>query len=247
MPRSNYTKHYLDIEGHAVPLKVYREWRRNASFSITNSSVILRLPRTVRKSQLERFVQDCTERTQHYFQQHPAIRQRFIRKQYADQDQLVIGNRTYPISINWLDRKTDSGRIKDDQILLRMNDRLANTTRQERIRRLLSRVIAQDQLPAITQRVERLNQSHFRQDIRSVRLKYNHSNWGSCSSNGTINLSTRLLFAPEEVIDYVIIHELAHLIELNHSSAYWKLVAAAMPDYQRHIKWLRQFGPTCDF
>jgi predicted metal-dependent hydrolase len=80
-----------------------------------------------------------------------------------------------------------------------------------------------------------------------VRLKYLHSRWGSCSSSSNINLSTRLLFAPEGVIDYVIIHELAHLQELNHSPRFWRLVAEAMPDYQLKEKWLKDNGHLCDF
>ncbi|MCB0682671.1 MAG: M48 family metallopeptidase, partial [Saprospiraceae bacterium] len=62
-----------------------------------------------------------------------------------------------------------------------------------------------------------------------------------------INLSTRLLFAPPKVIDYVIIHELAHLVEMNHSRRFWDLVAAAMPDYEEQEKWLKKFGHRCDF
>jgi predicted metal-dependent hydrolase len=65
---------------------------------------------------------------------------------------------------------------------------------------------------------------YFQKPIKSVNLKYNLSNWGSCSTKGNINLSTRLLFAPDDVIDYVIIHELAHLLEMNHSPHFWAIV-----------------------
>jgi predicted metal-dependent hydrolase len=92
-----------------------------------------------------------------------------------------------------------------------------------------------------------LNAIHFQRPVRNVYLKYNHSNWGSCSVGSNINLSTRLLFAPPDVIDYVIIHELAHLIEQNHSNRFWAQVARAMPDYERHERWLKDHGKTCDF
>ncbi|MDV7393186.1 M48 family metallopeptidase, partial [Arthrospira platensis SPKY1] len=77
--------------------------------------------------------------------------------------------------------------------------------------------------------------------------KYNSSNWGSCSSGRNINLSTRLLFAPPAVQDYVIIHELAHLVELNHSDRFWKLVSEIMPDYEEKEKWLKEYGHLCEF
>ena len=57
----------------------------------------------------------------------------------------------------------------------------------------------------------------------------------------------RLLFAPPEVVDYVIIHELAHLIELNHSHRFWAEVARAMPNYEEQEAWLKKYGAACDF
>ncbi len=119
--------------------------------------------------------------------------------------------------------------------------------RQKSIKHLLSRLVGQDFLPSISRKVHDINHLYFKKKINSINLKYNQTNWGSCSAQGNVNLSTRLLFAPEEVVDYVIVHELAHLIELNHSSRFWKLVADAMPDYQEKEKWLKEMGPTCNF
>jgi hypothetical protein len=87
-----------------------------------------------------------------------------------------------------------------------------------------------------------LNQQHFQQPIREVRLKNNSSNWGSCSTNSIINLSTRLLLIPEATQNYVIIHELAHLLEMNHSSKFWSIVENAMPEYKVHEQWLKKHG-----
>jgi predicted metal-dependent hydrolase len=56
-----------------------------------------------------------------------------------------------------------------------------------------------------------------------------------------------LLFAPAEVIDYIIIHELAHLVEMNHSDRFWALVAAAMPDYVEKERWLKVNDHHCQF
>jgi len=69
----------------------------------------------------------------------------------------------------------------------------------------------------------------------------------SCSSKSNINLSTRLLFAPSDVIDYVIVHELTHLIEMNHSQKFWNLVKSVMPNYKQKEKWLKEYGKLCDF
>ncbi|MDR0532064.1 MAG: M48 family metallopeptidase [Oscillospiraceae bacterium] len=64
--------------------------------------------------------------------------------------------------------------------------------------------------------------------------------WGSCGPGGTLNFAWRLAMCPPEVIDYVVVHELAHLTHRDHSAAFWQRVADFMPEYQRHRDWLKQ-------
>ena len=67
--------------------------------------------------------------------------------------------------------------------------------------------------------------------------------WGSCDSQGVIKLNWRLIMAPTDVRDYVIIHELAHMVEMNHSVHFWREVESWMPNYKQHYQWLKQHGP----
>jgi len=82
--------------------------------------------------------------------------------------------------------------------------------------------------------------------IRNVKISPAKGRWGSCSSSGTINLAWRLVMAPPEVIDYVIIHELAHTVEHNHSDKFWAIVEKIVPDYKKNINWLAENGRYCD-
>lgn len=75
-----------------------------------------------------------------------------------------------------------------------------------------------------------------------VRLSKARSRWGSCSSKGNIAFNWRLGMAPPEIIDYLIVHELAHLKHPNHSRAFWAEVARILPDYKARKRWLRQYG-----
>jgi len=77
-----------------------------------------------------------------------------------------------------------------------------------------------------------------------LRIKNQKTRWGSCSSGGNINLNLRLMMAPDRAIDYVIVHELCHLRELNHSPAYWSLVEACFPDYRHWIDWFKTNGDS---
>lgn len=75
-----------------------------------------------------------------------------------------------------------------------------------------------------------------------VSVKDQKSLWGSCSRAGNLNFSWRLTLAPPEVLDYVVVHELAHRLEMNHSPRFWAHVARLCPDYKKHRKWLRLNG-----
>lgn len=78
----------------------------------------------------------------------------------------------------------------------------------------------------------------------AISLRDTRSRWGSCTSAGDIMLSWRLIAAPPKVFEYVVAHELAHLIELNHSPRFWAHVAALMPDWKDARAWLRANGST---
>lgn len=75
-----------------------------------------------------------------------------------------------------------------------------------------------------------------------IRFRDTKSQWGSCAPNGDLSFSWRLIFAPKFVMEYLVAHELCHLIERNHSHRYWKLVANVDPNYKRAKNWLRTFG-----
>lgn len=81
----------------------------------------------------------------------------------------------------------------------------------------------------------------------AVRFKNQKTRWGSCSSKKIINLNWRLIAAPIEVIDYILIHELSHLAHMNHSSKFWALVEKHCPDYMRSEKWLKEHHHSLDF
>jgi predicted metal-dependent hydrolase len=76
----------------------------------------------------------------------------------------------------------------------------------------------------------------------SLSLRDTRSRWGSCSAAGRLMFSWRLILCPPEVLDYVAAHEVAHLAEMNHSEAFWRVVARLCPDYGQRRSWLRRHG-----
>ena len=127
------------------------------------------------------------------------------------------------------------------------------------IRKHLQTVAARPQLPMLTgvelqelanraemvlpQRIsffaKQMGVTYGRICIRSQRTR-----WGSCSPKGNLNFNCLLMLCPEEVRDYVVVHELCHRKEMNHSAAFWAEVETLCPDYRAHRKWLRDNGAS---
>ena len=78
--------------------------------------------------------------------------------------------------------------------------------------------------------------------VKSIKMRSQASRWGSCSSSGNINYNWRLVLAPPFVLDYVAAHEVAHLVEMNHSAAFWATVTRTLPEMEKGRAWLKAHG-----
>ena len=75
-----------------------------------------------------------------------------------------------------------------------------------------------------------------------ITIRNQKTRWGSCSGKGNLNFNCLLMLTPPEVIDYVVVHELCHRKEMNHSGAFWAEVEKVIPDYKEQVKWLKENG-----
>lgn len=91
---------------------------------------------------------------------------------------------------------------------------------------------------------EKLNRHAASMDVTfgRVTIRCQQTRWGSCSSRGNLNFNCLLMLAPEEVLDYVVVHELAHRKQMNHSALFWQEVARECPDYKKSLRWLKDRG-----
>lgn len=236
------------VHGQNIPVEIHREIRNSLRYKFAKGGkLIVRIPKRDKATDeqnlniLKQMLIDSTAKKPHTLQF-------FDTKTYKDGDTLTVNQRTYLLKITLEDRKTHTAKMLPNKIIA-LKLAMADTEggQQKAISTLLSRTIANDNAAEFTRRVNELNFQFFKKNIKSINFKYNHSNWGSCSRANNLNFSSRLLFAPDDVQDYVIIHELAHLVELNHSDKFWKLVSDAMPDYMEKEKWLKKNSHSCRF
>lgn len=237
----------ITVNENEIPVEIVLEPRNGTRYSITRKKIILRMPGSVSSLHIQEELGRLREWVRQVALKRPAALQQFVEKQYVTGQILTVGNRTYQLDIKAEDRSAHTGRLKGTFIEIRLSNKATPVQQKKAVQTLLSRVIAGDFYPEVAQRVRDVNQRTFQKPFKNVFLKHNHSNWGSCSSNGNINLSTRLLFAPVPVQEYVILHELAHLIEMNHSDRFWNLISQYMPDYANKEKWLKDHGDSCNF
>jgi predicted metal-dependent hydrolase len=245
--RVNY-KSWFELGTAHVPIQVKFEVRHNARASIGSSGLIVRMPKGINESEEQKLVRGYIDWARNWLMSKPETLTTFVRKDYSEERKLTVGKYEYDVFLEEIAGVTaHQASIKNQRIHIRLKQDGTELAKNKAVKTLLSRIVAKHQKPWIAQRVLELNHLHFQRPIKNIYLKYNKSNWGSCSVGSNINFSTRLLFAPTEVIDYVIIHELAHLIEHNHSDRFWAQVERAMPDYVQHEKWLKEHGKFCDF
>lgn len=107
------------------------------------------------------------------------------------------------------------------------------TSLQQALERLYRRKAREHIESAAERYAEQMNVEYDKLEIRNQRTK-----WGSCSSSGTLGINWRLVMAPPGILEYVVIHELAHLEEANHTEAFWSLVSEHDPDHRDHVAWL---------
>ncbi|NJL77167.1 MAG: M48 family metallopeptidase [Saprospiraceae bacterium] len=238
---------YIDINGYNIAIKIYKEKRRDVRFSLGKTGFLVRLPNFISEAEEAKQMEKAQSWIAQVLEKHPEVREKFTVNSFQTGDQIKVREKVYILDVTYGPFNSHYIKRENNTLYLRIIEEEPASYVEITIKQLISRMIGADFLPVIQRRVHELNTLHFKQVVGKVALKYNQSNWGSCSSTRNINLSTRLLFAPQEVLDYVIIHELAHLVEMNHSDRFWALVEKIMPNYQAHEEWLKANAKSCDF
>ena len=132
-----------------------------------------------------------------------------------------------------------------NQILVQIPQDLSfeNSLIQSEIRKTVSKILRKQAKAYLPRRIDFLAEK-YGFNFKKLRFSHTGTRWGSCSSSGTISLNIALMNLPHHLIDYVIIHELCHTRQMNHSSKFWQEVEKYCPDYKKYVQEIKQFSPT---
>ena len=230
-----------------MPVRIITErGRRGSRGALTRKALIFRLPAELSAADRREELTRLTRWAEGVYRKTPETFAAFRHAELAERYVITVRGREHAVGVSTGSGGSHTLTPLGDDLLVYLNvDDPAPPT--QLLGKLLAKHFAARYLPAVTERVHALNAAHFGKTVQRVKMSDTVSRWGSCSSRGNINLASRLLLAPPEVLDAVIIHELAHLVHADHSPRFWAEVARALPDYQRHDAWLKAHGAGLRF
>jgi len=224
------------------PIEKFKVKRVRSSRSLKlrvydDGSVVVTAPPHVRQPVIEGFIEQhrgwIETRLEQVIKQQQAL--------ILEKEGLLFRGKQYHLRLGVSSARQASAKFVGDTLLVS-----SPTENHAEVRRLIEKLYRKLASAYFGQRVPLLGDL-VGKDISNVTIRSQRTRWGSCSSRNTISLNWRLIMAPDWVSDYVIYHELAHLTQMNHSKAFWQLVAAYHKRYKEAEKWLKQHHSLLKF
>lgn len=221
------------------PYRIVRTGNRTSSASFKDDGVLIRLAGRLSAQEEERHITSLLRRMARRFAAHRAARvidpwNAILQGAGETQITLADGSvRTFRVTSG---KRTSAKRMENGWAVergLSANDR--------EMRTFLWRLLSLSERENMERLVRAVNAQTFRARIAAVRLRHMRSRYGSCAPGGRITINTALLFVPEHLRTYVIIHELAHILHPNHSRAFWAAIREWMPDYAERRNALKDY------
>ena len=223
------------IDGFEFPIEVIRtDRKRSASIYLDGEGIKVRVPKGLSDSH----VRDLIARKSPWIKRK--LREAELTasprpKEFVSGETFSYLGRNYRLKV----LSGDIPSLKLRGGYLEVNTSGSSETQKEQVRSLLLdwyREHAQKRLEEKTHRYAQVLQV----ELNSVSVKDYKSRWGSCSTKGDVCYNWRIVIAPHRIVDYVVVHELCHLLEHNHSAIYWRHVERIIPDFRKCREWLKQ-------
>lgn len=224
----------------SIPYQLIRT-RRRRSIALRvepSGTVTVLAPRYALSHFIQRFVQSQAGWIQGRLADYEEQRKKYPPKTFASGDSFPVWGRDCPLTVVY-DAALQSPRCQWIAEQLRVT--LKDDRRPNAVKDLLREWYARQTENQIQESIPMMAASMGVSPIR-VKVVEQRKRWGSCSRQGSLRFNWRLSMMPRPILDYVMIHELAHIKAHNHSKTFWDIVRQAMPDFKSHRTWLRKNG-----
>jgi predicted metal-dependent hydrolase len=221
---------------------IRRPRRRTASISVKpDGTVRVLVPASLSDDQVTELVERKSTWIQNKIAHFEAICNNEKDKEYVSGERVFYLGRSYRMEVVDEDDSSDAVKLMNGRFIVQVHPGLDEGNRKFLIRERFSGWYQQKAEVRLREKVVRFAKQ-MNVAPRSVGVKGYTSRWGSCHSDGRLYFNWRIIMAPHSVIDYVVVHELAHLVHGNHSKKFWKLVESILPDYTERKAWLNLKG-----
>jgi predicted metal-dependent hydrolase len=228
----------VEIGGKTFSVSTIASANRNAIARLKGQTIVISLPSRWPESEKERVWKSLYKRAVQSIERGKWRPENSRKLEFANGQRIVaFGNE---FEITFLSHHKFRSRTSGRKIEVCLVE--DHPEKNERVSRLVRRELEKTLMPHLIARVHGINRKHFSAELGEISLRDNTSRWGSCSPDGSISLSFRLLFMPQEILDYVIVHELAHTKYRSHGPRFWGLVEKVVPDHMERRKWLKENG-----
>ncbi len=223
--------HQVTIAGRTVPYRLVRNARsRHVRITFTPDGLRVSAPTRLPEREIRRAVQS----KEHWLLRHEALLHPQVPELLIDGQMLPFLDGAVELGIRHSTRGSVRLRPDDARMAVAAPD-------ADSVRALVERGYRGAARDWFTLRCDhhagRMDVTHA-----SIGIRDPHTRWGSCSARGALSFSWRLMMAPARVAEYVVVHEMAHLTQLDHSPAFWDLVQHYSPDFALDRRWLREHG-----
>lgn len=233
----------LKIGSTVISYSIKRSFRaKNVNISVGVDGVQVVAPVSMDDSEIIPLVEKKREWILNKFESY---RQRLAQirpeREFVSGERLLFMGKDYPLKVIEDEGRSTSINLTDSQFHVYINKDIPLEKRREAIRSELEQWYISKAKKIIQERLELFN-DRIGVKINTVRFKNQKTRWGSCSNKGNLNFNWKLVMAPTYIVDYVVVHELCHLIQMNHSKEFWQQVRSLIPDYKERRKWLKENG-----
>lgn len=234
---------YIEYANHRICYTVVRSKRKTIGISVClDKGVRILAPYRATEQQLREVVEKKASWILNSIRKLEHVKEEVPERTFVNGDILFLLGMKYILKIERkIDARSISVQCKDSNMIVTIPYHIFEEEQKEAVKQALIHWYREQARDIVNERIAMYSQKMGVQPAKIV-IKQQKTRWGSCSTKKNININWRIIMAPIQVVDYVIVHELAHLKEMNHSTRFWSLVGNVMPDYKEYRDWLKENG-----